>query len=130
MNTVLNATHTDDCDVTYRLPGNPKPSRYSSDWERRLDEWHLLRKAPLYEELAPVRAGRTGELGLRDRLGRHECSRYGEIFGGKRVHRDLRQVVGPGRSVSRLPLIWCHLQPSGRSCCWRLQGSSSRHRPG
>lgn len=25
-----------------------------------------------------------------DRLGRHECSRYGEIFGGKRVHRDAR----------------------------------------
>ena len=74
----------------YRLPGIPAPLRYQSDWERRLDEWHALRKVPRYEELATVRAGRVGELGLRDRLGSHECSRFGEIFGGKRVRRDPR----------------------------------------
>lgn len=88
MKTILNVTSADD--APYRLPGIPTPPRYSSEWERHLDEWHAVRKAPRYEELAEVRAGRAGELGLRDRLGRHECSRYGEIFGGKRVYRDLR----------------------------------------
>lgn len=79
-----------DGEPAYRLPGIPVPLAYRSDWERRLDEWHVLRKAPLYEELATVRAGRTGELRLRDRLGGHECSRFGEIFGAKRVPRDVR----------------------------------------
>jgi hypothetical protein len=109
MKTILKATHTDDTEAPYRPPGIPRPPRCNSDWERRLDEWHLLRKAPLYEELAAVRAGRTGELGLRDRLGRHECSRYGEIFGGKRVHRDLRHPRA-GRYEIDLILItprWC-----------------------
>lgn len=71
--------HQDE-EPAYRLPGIPAPLAYETDWERRLDEWHALRKVPLYEELATVRAGRAGELGLRDRLGRHECSRFGEIF--------------------------------------------------
>lgn len=72
----------------HRLPCTPQPVECTSEASRRVDDWLLLRKVPLHKELAEVAAGRRGELGVRSRLDRHEATRFGAIYGGKRVPRD------------------------------------------
>ena len=74
-------------DESYRLPGIPERRKGEAQWSDRLDDWVALRKVPLRPESGQVRAGRSAELSLRARLGRHESTRFGEIFGGKRVPR-------------------------------------------
>jgi hypothetical protein len=74
-------------DVSYRLPGVPERREGERGWPDRLDDWLALRKVPRRPELPQVRAGRDAELSLHARLGKHESTRFGEIFGGKRVPR-------------------------------------------
>jgi hypothetical protein len=52
----------------------------------RLDEWLGLRQSPAVPELPKV-AGAQGELAVHRVLGRHDCTRFGDIFGANRVPR-------------------------------------------
>ncbi|WP_372526613.1 nuclease-related domain-containing protein [Piscinibacter sp.] len=83
-----------ELDESYRLPGIPERRKGEAQWSDRLDDWLALRKVPPRAESGQVRAGRTAELSLRARLGRHESTRFGEIFGGKRVPRAPGQRAG------------------------------------
>jgi len=75
-------------EAPYRLPGIPEARPFGETWRKRLDEWRALVKTPAITELAQVLAGGVGELSLRETLGRHQSSRFGEVFGGKRVPKD------------------------------------------
>lgn len=72
-------------DVSYRLPDIPQRRESDGGWHARLDDWLALRKVPRRPERPEVWAGRSAELSLQARLGKHQSTRFGEIFGGKRV---------------------------------------------
>lgn len=72
----------------FRLPGVPELRPADPSWERRLDDWHAMMRVRPHAELPEVLAGARGELSLRRVMGRHQSSRFGHIFGGKRVPRD------------------------------------------
>ncbi|MGE4088362.1 MAG: nuclease-related domain-containing protein [Immundisolibacter sp.] len=77
--------HPDDRHEEFRLPGVPELRLPDDSWERRLDDWREMMLVRPHPELL---AGARGELSLRRVMGRHETSRFGHIFGGKRVARD------------------------------------------
>lgn len=80
---------TDDAGFEdFRLPGVPELLQADSSWERRLQDWHGMMRVRPHAELPEVLAGARGELSLRRVMGRHQSSRFGHIFGGKRVPRD------------------------------------------
>lgn len=72
----------------FRLPGMPELRPADPSWERRLEDWHDMMRVRPHAELPEVLAGARGELSLRRVMGRHQSSRSGHIFGGKRVPRD------------------------------------------
>lgn len=78
----------DDRSEDFRLPGVPELRPADPSWERRLDDWHAMMRVRPHAELPEVLAGARGELSLRRVMGRHQSSRFGHIFGGKRVPRD------------------------------------------
>lgn len=81
----------DDRSEDFRLPGVPELRPADPSWERRLDDWHAMMRVRPHTELPEVLAGARGELSLRRVMGRHQSSRFGHIFGGKRVPRDPAQ---------------------------------------
>jgi len=78
----------DDRLEDFRLPGVPELRPADPSWERRLEDWHEMMRVRIHAELPEVLAGARGELSLRRVMGRHQSSRFGHIFGGKRVPRD------------------------------------------
>jgi len=74
-------------DAAYRLPGIPERRPLGVRWVDRLDEWRDIVTARSFPEFAHVQAGDRGELLLRQALGRHEVTRFGELFCCKRVTR-------------------------------------------
>jgi hypothetical protein len=78
----------DDRSEDFRLPGVPELRPADPSWERRLANWHEMMRVRPHAELPEVLAGARGELSLRRVMGRHQSSRFGHIFGGKRVPRD------------------------------------------
>lgn len=78
----------DERSEDFRLPGVPELRPADPSWERRLDDWHAMMRVRPHAELPEVLAGARGELSLRRVMGRHQSSRFGHIFGGKRVPRD------------------------------------------
>jgi len=72
----------------FRLPGVPELRPADDSWERRLGDWRELMSVRPQSELPEVLAGARGELALRRVMGRHQSSRFGHLFGGKRVPRD------------------------------------------
>lgn len=78
----------DDRFEDFRLPGVPELRPADRSWERRLEDWHEMMCVRPHAELPEVLAGARGELSLRRVMGRHQSSRFGHIFGGKRVPRD------------------------------------------
>jgi len=78
----------DDRSEDFRLPGVPELRPADTSWERRLDDWYAMMRVRPHAELPEVLAGARGELSLRRVMGRHQSSRFGHIFGGKRVPRD------------------------------------------
>lgn len=78
----------DERSEDFRLPGVPELRSADPSWERRLDDWHAMMRVRPHAELPEVLAGARGELSLRRVMGRHQSSRFGHIFGGKRVPRD------------------------------------------
>jgi hypothetical protein len=81
-------------DLSYRLPGVPEKRLNAERWQDRLDDWVLLRKVPLRRERPEVRAGRGAEHTLRLKLTKHHSTRFGEVFGGKRVPRRIGDPKG------------------------------------
>lgn len=78
----------DDRFEDFRLPGVPELRPADPSWERRLEDWREMMLVRPHAELPEVLAGARGELSLRRVMGRHQASRFGHIFGGKRVPRD------------------------------------------
>jgi len=72
----------------FRLPGIPELRPADASWERRLMDWREMMLVRPHAELPEVLAGARGELSLRRVMGRHQASRFGHSFGGKRVPRD------------------------------------------
>ena len=83
-------------DAAYRLPGIPERRPIGVRWVDRLDEWRDIVTARSFPEFAHVQAGDKGELLLRRALGRHEVTRFGELFCWNRVARAAGGA-GPGR---------------------------------
>lgn len=86
----------------FRLPGVPELRPLDDSWERRLDDWREMMLVRQHAELPEVLAGARGELSLRRVMGRHQTSRFGHIFGGKRVPRD---PGNPGAGRYEIDLI-------------------------
>lgn len=74
-------------DAAYRLPGIPERRTLGVRWVDRLDEWRDVVTVQSFPEFAHVQAGNKGESLLRRALGRHEVTRFGELFCCKRVAR-------------------------------------------
>lgn len=72
----------------FRLPGVPELRPADCSWERRLEDWREMMNVRAHAELPEVLAGARGELSFRRVMGRHQSSRFGHLFGGKRVPRD------------------------------------------
>ena len=81
-------------DLSYRLPGIPEKRLKAERWQDRLDDWVLLRKVPIRCERPQVSAGRGAEHSLRLKLIKHHSTRFGEVFGGKRVPRKVGDAKG------------------------------------
>lgn len=78
----------------FRLPGEPRLRPPDLSWDRRLADWHQMVSVRPHAELPQVLAGERGELSLRRVMGRHQSSRFGHVFGGKRVPRGPGHVTG------------------------------------
>lgn len=92
----------DDRFEDFRLPGVPELRPADPSWERRLEDWREMMRVRPHAELPEVLAGARGELSLRRVMGRHQSSRFGHIFGGKRVQRD---PANPGAGRYEIDLI-------------------------
>ena len=92
----------DDRFEDFRLPGVPELRPADRSWDRRLQDWHEMMRVRPHAELPEVLAGARGELSLRRVMGRHQSSRFGHIFGGKRVQRD---PANPGAGRYEIDLI-------------------------
>src|SRR5438067_2419744 len=79
-----------DFDDSYCLPGVPVCISAAQDWRQRLERWAEVRRASSFAERPEVAAGRRGELNTRRWVGQHLKTRFGAVFGGKRVPRDMR----------------------------------------
>lgn len=93
---------SDDRPEDFRLPGVPEQRPADPSWERRLEDWQEMMRVRPHAELPEVLAGARGELSLRRVMGRHQSSRFGHIFGGKRVPRD---PANPGAGRYEIDLI-------------------------
>jgi Nuclease-related domain len=72
----------------FRLPGVPELRPADDSRDRRLEDWRAMMDVRPHAELPEVLAGARGELSFRRVMGRHQSSRFGHLFGGKRVPRD------------------------------------------